>query len=425
VGMLDIDRVRIVDASVVPVCGDTFSSVTHYTLQGLADGRRNAGTHNYSFWDQVIVTAPGNYRICYCGGRGTSCCAEDGDFASEVFSFVVAGAANDHYAICESYIFETGSGNVPCIIKGFHGIGIVDGDTLMIQDAPACGLGTGAIPGLPDHGVLTARTPDVPRDSKEHHLGGGTWYRFETQNSPYLSYRYDKVDVKTGEGFTARLCWCPKAGGCVHNRPDLFNIDAGLFTLIKFTQLSDNRCFTGKDCIVVFQLAPFNTPVSVSDMVMIKQGRNHAPNRLPTMGDTEVCVGKPVVGLGPDRDGISDRMRVGFDIRPEATIKETDLGIFGLQKVEALPGQYRVCWCQASIRPCRKASEFSVDIGKLNIESVKYVWPDCAAKDVPFISWRAWGTYDECCCNHQEAGAVGCFSDNTETFARCSLLPRR
>merc|ERR1719424_103527 len=42
VGLLEIDRVRVVDASVVPNCGDSFSGTSAATLQGLGEGKRDA-----------------------------------------------------------------------------------------------------------------------------------------------------------------------------------------------------------------------------------------------------------------------------------------------------------------------------------------------------------------------------------------------
>lgn len=427
VGLLDIDRARIVDAATVPVCGDVFSSTTSMGIQGLKSGRRQMGTHNYSYWDRVIATSPGNYRICFCGGRKTSCCKQDGDFANEVFSFVVAGAANDHYTVCEA-----GSGQIACIIQDFRGTGIVDGDQLMIQDAPACGLATSYIPGLPHNGVLTARQPNIPADA-QYPAASGTWYRFESQNIglggvPLSTYRVEGIPATDSigftAGFTARMCWCPLAANCRHDDPSMFRIDAGLLTIIRFTSVSDNKCQIGKDCLIVVDIAPLNTPVVASDLLMVKEG-SQPGNRLASRNEPKTCKGAVVQGLGPSADGLSARMKVGFDTRPGARNKDVELGLFDFGKTASVPGVYRLCWCQASMRPCLKPDDFIADIGKLEVEKVQYVWPDCSAKEVAFIAWRSWGTFDECCCNHHEAGTVGCTSEKTETFARCSKLPRR
>lgn len=427
VGLMEIDRVRIVDAGVVPVCGDAFSAVTSPTVQGLGEGIRDRGTHNFSLWDNVVATTAGNYRICFCGGRRTSCCVQDSDFATQLFMFVVAGAAADHYAVCEAQTF---GGTLECIIKGFHGSGIVDGDKIMVQDAPACGLATSPIAGLPHSGVLIARKPHVPRDSRTHHAAG-TWYRFESRNDPFDTYRVENIDAKAG--VTAKLCWCPLAAKCDASKPEGFRIDAGLLTVIYFKKPTDNYCQIGKPCLVTFELAPVNSPVSVSDLVMVKRGSS-PPNRLATYNDPKTCTGEPVrglgpdgdKGLGPDGDAISARLQVGYDTRAGAKITDRELGLFEMGIVATgTDGSYRLCWCQASIRPCREAHEFVADIGKLVIQKAKYVWPDCADREVQFTGWRIHGTFDECCCNHNEAGTVGCHSEKTDTFARCSKLPRR
>jgi len=419
-GLLEIDRVRVVDAAVVPVCGDGFSATSSPTLQGLGDGRRDDGLHNYSLWDEVVATSPGEYRICFCGGRRTSCCIQDSDFATQIFTFVVAGAANDHYAICE---VRTGGGTLPCVIENFHGTGIKDGDRLMVQDAPACGLATGPIPGLPNDGVMIARQPEVPRDA-DSPQASGAWYRFESKIPGSNAYFIESIDGDVGR--VARLCWCPLAANCVASDPSMFRIPAGILSMIRFERLTTARCEIGKNCLVTFEGEPYNTPVAVSDLIMIKTGP--APgNVLATRDDPNVCIGSIVKGVGPDGDGMSARMKVGFDIRKDAPITDRELGLFDLGTTASTTpiGNFRICWCQASIRPCNDPSDFVADIGQLTVLQAAYVWPDCANKETPFTGWRIWPTFDDCCCNHNEAGTVGCNSIKTETFARCSKLPRR
>merc|ERR1711988_1645586 len=124
----------------------------------------------------------------------------------------------------------------------------------MIQDAAACGLATGPIAGLPNDGTVTARSPAVPRDSRTAHAPG-TWYRFETQNYPFETYRAEPIEIK--HGFTARLCWCPLAAGCDSSKPEGFRIDAGIITIIRFSRISENRCEVSKPCLVAMQIEPY------------------------------------------------------------------------------------------------------------------------------------------------------------------------
>merc|ERR1712039_696412 len=100
-------------------------------------------------------------------------------------------------------------------------------------------------------------------------------------------------------------------------------------------------------------------------------------------------------------------------------------GTFDFSTTLAEAGEYRLCWCQGSFRPCTTAAEFSFDIGRLTVAAAEYVWPACAALETAFTGWRTWQTFDDCCCNFQEAGAVGCTDKRTVAWRKCSQLPLR
>ncbi|OLP82627.1 hypothetical protein AK812_SmicGene36704 [Symbiodinium microadriaticum] len=101
------------------------------------------------------------------------------------------------------------------------------------------------------------------------------------------------------------------------------------------------------------------------------------------------------------------------------TRKKQRLSIDGFVD-EAGPGDYRLCWCQGSRRPCSTPEDFNFDVGKLNIASAQYVWPLCTFEETVFRSWRDWQTFDDCCCNYDEAGAVGCKDEASYTYQLCS-----
>lgn len=83
-----------------------------------------------------------------------------------------------------------------------------------------------------------------------------------------------------------------------------------------------------------------------------------------------------------------------------------------------MSGEYRLCWCQASSRPCSYPADFNFDVGKLQIVAAAYVgalaafkeaaevWPLCSFQAVVFTTWREWQTFDDCCCNYNEAGGA-------------------
>jgi len=414
VDLQDSDRVRVVDASVVPLCGDTFSATSAPVVQGIGHGQRTRGNSSRSVWEGVLVTAPGTYRICFCGGRSMACCTEDQDFAQQLHTFVVAGAAGGHYYVCEVDTSKFGKNiNVDCIIEDFQGVGLKTGDMLMVQDAPACGLQSGFIPGIPTNGVMISR----PYSLKGIDYAGGTWYRFEYENIGFGTYTVEPFQMQRGR--TLRLCWCAQLAGCNRDNPADFRIDAGLMTVVRFEveALVQTFCEIGKNCTVKVKLADM-TPMVGSDLIMVKTGST-PPRRMADMRDPLICKGDPVQGFGRDGDGRSGRLRV------EKSQSGEDEGVFDLGKTAAAAAQYRLCWCQASIRPCLLPSEFVADIGRLTVTEAKYVWPTCTAKEVPFNGWRNWQTFDDCCCNFAEAGAVGCFNTASDAYRRCSQLPLR
>ena len=79
----------------------------------------------------------------------------DGAYATELLSFVVAGASSDHYALCEVSLKDWPLSEIKtCIIDGFRGVGTQAagdvgrgasqaGDMLMLQDGDFCGTATG------------------------------------------------------------------------------------------------------------------------------------------------------------------------------------------------------------------------------------------------------------------------------------------
>ncbi|CAE7522848.1 unnamed protein product [Symbiodinium natans] len=111
---------------------------------------------------------------------------------------------------------------------------------------------------------------------------------------------------------------------------------------------------------------------------------------------------------------------------PRSRTAAGDTGTFSLGLVdETGPGDYRLCWCQGSRRPCTTAEDFNFDVGKLHIAAADYVWPLCTFQESVFRSWRDWQTFDDCCCNYDEAGAVGCKDEASYTYKLCAAYPLR
>merc|ERR1712227_963325 len=106
-----------------------------------------------------------------------------------------------------------------------------------------------------------------------------------------------------------------------------------------------------------------------------------------------------VSAMGRNLNGMSDRLV----FRDDGAVFE-----FGRVTSKVEPSgrdDYRLCWCQGSIRECLDPEEFTFDAGSLEIKDDEMVWPDCTLTDRPFYGWRApYATFDDCCCNIAEAG---------------------
>ena len=46
---------------------------------------------------------------------------------------------------------------------------------------------------------------------------------------------------------------------------------------------------------------------------------------------------------------------------------------FSGSAADIMSGEYRLCWCQASSRPCSYPEDFNFDVGKLQIVAAAYV----------------------------------------------------
>lgn len=408
-GMEEADRMKVVDANEVPVCGNPYSSVATRQVQGPTHGQRTYGNGVASVWSGYAAMQPGSYRVCFCGGQG-ECCNADGLFATELLSFVVAGVESDHYVVCEVSLKNWPRNEIKtCILDNFRGTGTQPDDKIQLQLGQYCGV-EGPIPNLPNLGVMNSRVPQ-PRDLVGQHQGG-TWYRFEAENIPRnpgdVWGTYDAAPVMPSEGMIAKLCWCSKLSNCNGNDPSGFSIEAGIISLVRLEGDLETSCYMKGPCAATLQL-DVSKPIAVGDMVLVKKG---AKPWMRLAG----CKGDVVAGIGANLDGYSARL----------TAPDGNTGTFGLGTADSVDsGVYRLCWCQASIRPCVTPEEFNFDIGSIFVRPAAYVWPTCSQEESTFTSWRKWKTFDDCCCNYDEAGAVGCKDESSTTYKICYEYPPR
>jgi len=403
IGLQQIDRMRVVDATAVYSCGDPYSATNTRALQGVGIGERASGNETYSKWDKMAIIQPGSYRACFCTGRPHTCCDADQDFATEILGFVAAGADPGHYMVCEATLDGDARS---CKIEGFTGVGLQTGDMLMVQDTVTCGMATGHIAGIPK--VMTSRPTqqrDFQMDGSSPRWSGGQYFRMETARPGDV---FDPLKVTVKPGITARLCWCGKYDNCNPDVPADFQRDAGAITIVRLEAELKVTCMIKGLCRALVTLAT-SAPIGVGDQLMVKSGTANLKSRLE-------CQGTPLPVLGPKSDGRSGRMKLDSD---------PNIGVFDFGETKGDVGGYILCWCQASFRPCLSPADFGFHVGSLTITSPEYVWPACTDKEQAFAGWRVWENFDDCCCNYAAAGAVGCLNENSVAFAKCSALPAR
>ncbi|CAK9021126.1 unnamed protein product [Durusdinium trenchii] len=254
---------------------------------------------------------------------------------------------------------------------------------------------------------MISRSPES-RDLAGVHQGG-TWYRFEKENLPDDPGVFDPEPIMAAEGMIAKLCWCSKLSNCNPGTPADFTILAGFITLVRLAADLDVTCYMRGPCSGDVQLASAK-PMAAGDQLLVKTGTR------PSMR-LGGCTGDVVTGIGPLLNGYSSRMTLSAD---------GSTGTYDLGQAESISaGEYRLCWCQASTRPCTMPEDFNFDVGKLLLASAEYVWPLCSYQAVIFTSWRDWQTFDDCCCNYNEAGAVGCKDETSYTYKLCAGYPLR
>eukprot|EP00928_Gymnodinium_smaydae_P021830 TRINITY_DN18546_c0_g1_i1.p1 TRINITY_DN18546_c0_g1~~TRINITY_DN18546_c0_g1_i1.p1 ORF type:complete len:1913 (+),score=396.59 TRINITY_DN18546_c0_g1_i1:188-5926(+) len=406
------DRMRVVLADDIAACGNAYSSVNTLAVQGVYDGRRSGGNPEYAEWMGIVATVPAEYRICYCRSRSQGCCTADADFATQIGFFTVAGARDGHYFVCE--VTHSG-GTRDCRLTDVKGVGLRAGDMVMVQEGPACGLGVAAR-GIPENAVAVSRDYEDPVDLKRY--AAGTWYRFEHEISTDWGKDFKSSPLTTTQGYTARVCWCAQISQCSPTRPSDFIIELGLITVVHLPDRTHRiTCIVGVDCKFSMDLATSH-PFAEGDLAVVRVGRAPPQSRL---GRQTYCAqSENLLGIGPKEDGFSARMVTSTDADGNT------IGTFDLERATfAKPGVYRICWCQASLMPCDEPEDFNYDIGQIEVVSADYVYPQCTATEVQFTGWREWKTFDECCCNYNEAGALGCQEENSFAFETCSKLPRR
>ena len=254
----------------------------------------------------------GEYRLCWCPGLAT-CSVEQ--FNVDLGVLQIFGPTLQQDRTCIS--------SQTCEIIGIEGLGLGDGDSVLLLET--CSVET-----------LPSRHPALPSSS----LSGSKF-----------NWAANLTDiVVSSPGGSYRLCWCMRGYPC--ERADHFAVDMGALHMIGPAPLLQHRtCYSGQSC----QLDGL-TQAGIADLAKILV--------LDTCG-TSALIMPPAGYAAPSLISASS-----------GTADVSDQVFF------AEGGLYRLCWCGELIhnlnendthalentsRYCELANHFAVDMGSLTV----------------------------------------------------------
>ncbi|KAF4665173.1 hypothetical protein FOZ61_000132 [Perkinsus olseni] len=403
VGLGQTSTIRI---SQVPYCGAPGSRYHHnavYVPDAVpvvsAPNSTIQGASNLTVleWRDVSISMLGEYKVCWCA---SSCCAlQDALWSGGLAGLlVVSGPDHDrNYHVCRW--------GYTCVISNYVGHGLSQGDRIRLSafaGAVECTPSLSSIGFWPpaDPAIMATRTPGGSEYRTEFFHGDGVWRDFPVLDT-------------SRTGITIMLCWCRAGDGC-SGSPNDYKTPGGILTLTRFASdpARPLRCEQHSKCVVY--MAADSRPLDPGDKLMIK----HLPTD-PVPSGVDPCTVSPGVLEGIGSSGRSDGCRAP-DHSPQCLA--FDFGI--VDAGNGVPaGNYLVCWCQGSLRPCIDDFEFSTSVSEtetLAISPAQYVFPEQCA--VVFLEWRApWIGYHDCCCNFKEVGSSpGCEDPDSEASRICN-----
>eukprot|EP00928_Gymnodinium_smaydae_P082592 TRINITY_DN6590_c1_g7_i1.p1 TRINITY_DN6590_c1_g7~~TRINITY_DN6590_c1_g7_i1.p1 ORF type:complete len:3710 (+),score=739.71 TRINITY_DN6590_c1_g7_i1:1163-11131(+) len=304
VGLSDGDRTlvaRFCDADLY---------VARFSNNGFSDPAVDSGTTlTWADGGAVPITSPGGfYHMCWCGS--TQPCAKNGrNYRVDYGTFYILGPA----PLTQSRTCISGE---LCEVDSVTGYGLQDGDQLMMLSK--CGDPLKVVDRWPDSGI-----------SLDANTSGSTGV-VDTESFEWGTY------VTSGGG-TYWMCWCASALAC--DRAEMFNVEAGLLTLIGPYLGIDRTCKSGLQCGFggVQGLA-----LQDGDQLMIQNQ----------------CGSQGIVHGWPD-DGVSDPAIFG------GTEYSWGSNAGGLH-VTSAGGEYSMCWCSAKAPSC-SLGDFRTELGILKL----------------------------------------------------------
>jgi sugar lactone lactonase YvrE len=269
-------------------------------------------------WSSVPLTVAGGlYRLCWCAGLYPYRCSASDKFRVDVGSFALMGPAplSQH---------QTCVAGQTCYIKDLQGFALSSNDTLMVLDTcqPQYAVA------YPDSNYTTTTYPN----STFQTLTGWSTTTFAVPKFPQAGLALTigasgataswGATFVTAAGGVYRLCWCSGKFSC-SSSSDAMRVDMGALTLIGMSPLSQDRtCVSGQECA-------FDGFLGVSV---------HTANDVLFVLDT--CGTKGALPRS-----------FNFGLAPSVLASGASFG-WGSSIMTVAGGQYRLCWCAASVYTC-------------------------------------------------------------------------
>ena len=206
-GMPATDRFAVLDT-----CGEA-SLVDRLPGSGILTAQSTpAGDITLSFGQNVITSAAGNYRLCWCSPSGTNLCSSVESFRTDFGSLTLLGPR-------PLYQDRTCVAGQTCFMSGILGSALDSADAFAVQDT--CGLAGTAV-GFPAYGSLVL---------------AGSGAGIDWGLAPF-----------TAAGGIYRLCWCSGLASACSAARD-FEVDVGALTLVGVAPLTQSKtCLSGLTC---------------------------------------------------------------------------------------------------------------------------------------------------------------------------------
>ena len=252
-------------------------------------------------WDELVFSsAGGNFRLCWCAGGQV--CQTPADFALDAGSFTLIGPFElDSSRTCMS--------GVSCVVDGVVGVGLSDGDRLLVQDT--CGA---SVSGAQLH-FLAANSTEISRRAVSSNNGS--------------------IQVLSLPGGQYRLCWCADGFPCVAGQVDIGEL------VVRGPKPGQHRtCIAGQVCEIP---ALLGQALDIRDGLFVLDTCSRPGNLLPTIQNFPDA-GKLLV-----------------------TRTMHDASWASSFVVSAAGGDYRLCWCATSDCVSEDLQAHFIDAGTLHL----------------------------------------------------------